>query len=422
MIPRSARLMSLLPLLFPTFGLLLGCGGEMQILSSVAGASSVASGAPVVGADPEALRFALVVGDRLLLSTRPDESWAIGPPRQEAGAPPDGTMMGRAVDPGKLPKGLRHLAGQRVQVFGETGVLCEATVLPPRLVGLFFGAPAKEDLPDGLPGRPVAATPMITTDDGPVQRFRLPPDFSGAPREVEVTANTLWDWAAGRALLAELRYDTAGCEPPAQTKEQNPYAPAPLRWARAQSLPVPVLAAPQEPAPSLVSLALSQQRSLPTYAEIQEEYVSWHKEAGLYAQEANLDAPPPAVRWDDQSGAPDMKLFRLAHAGQPVTLLLLRAAGADKREIVCGMTERFESDLWTLWDVGGEPGAPRLTLRAQGRGMPAIESMVDEDQSGEVRLLYHGEYGPGMLHPAGEVPYEIGEELSGTNFDAFCPC
>jgi hypothetical protein len=168
-------------------------------------------------------------------------------------------------------------------------------------------------------------------------------DIEEASRTPEALARAYWEHTEGAHwLVAKLEGACKGAQ-----------------WARAAELPEPAIAPVEKPAAELLERARHKLRELPAY--------------DLLASHDHDSAPSAA--WDAEA---------------QVEALVIHAPGADLLSVsltagVCG-----ELQLWTLWQIEGPAGHPRLRLRSDPTGAGGFHVVLgafDPDGQGHFQLL-----------------------------------
>jgi ketosteroid isomerase-like protein len=148
-------------------------------------------------------------------------------------------------------------------------------------------------------------------------------------------------------------------------------------WARSAALPVPPIAPATLPDPALQKQALAAFRALPEARVIQRRFARWH--AGEYGAATKIPD------WFSGSDRPAVVRVMTSPAGGPVLLSVSASFSVGG----CGEAGA-QGSLWGLWQVEGEPDAPRLVLRNQPDESMHLQpsSAVDTDGDGRPEILF----------------------------------
>jgi ketosteroid isomerase-like protein len=272
-------------------------------------------------------------GRGVVLSTAPDEAWASGAPRllrEDGGV----RVVSRAVDAERLPPELRRWRGQAVRLLTDRGGPgCEGTVRGFRVVT------------------------QVVPHFGMAQEWQ---EKGAAPAEI---AKEVWGLGQeARVLVGDVETSGKGCER--------------ATWARPAGLPVPVMAAPEEPDAALRAAALAAFRKLPEHGAHQKAYDEFWRESKPAGKKPRY--------WDQhEGGAPTVKVLRL---GQ-VTLVTVQA----QEMVSCA---EFMASLWAVFRVEGKG----LKLRQEGETPQTItpRAIVDLDGDGDPEVLMDVDLGQGV--------------------------
>jgi hypothetical protein len=323
-------------------------------------------------------RFAFVVDDEVVVTMQPDEAWAVGPATLEKrGKDPDLDRTRREVDATKLPAGVAALVGTPIRLLDARGQRCEAKLGKLLLRG-------REYMGSGEPD-----------DDGSAQ----------APSES--AANGFWEGSA-HFLVARVVGDRKAC--------------AGSTWARATTLPVPVIAAAEAPSPELKDRALSALKALPESAAIQREYARWY--AGEYPKKRH----PPPLWFQRADQKPAIRLFRPASGPALLSVSAMVVEG--------GCNDGVFEYLWALWEVDDkDPAHPRLIPRNQPDTTFTLQptAAVDVDGDGRPELLFDSSSDYASMNAAGQpdfLEHGIARALDGSYVQIdgpetpiyVCPC
>lgn len=191
-------------------------------------------------------QLALVLGQRVVLSSEVEGAWASGPERAEKAPQEQSIRVTREVALARLPPELRAWVGRKVRLLGPAGERCQATVSRLQLVGRV----------DGMEGEPPADQ---------------------------------WQ-SASHLLTGVLGGDRKAC--------------AGATWARAASLPAPRVHAAQPADAKLRSAALAAFRALPEHRTQQAAFRRWQQPD---KQKKRL---PQVASWDEADGKPEVVVIR----------------------------------------------------------------------------------------------------------------
>jgi hypothetical protein len=186
-------------------------------------------------------QFAFVVDGEVVVTTKPDDGWASGPPiLEKRGRDSFLFRSRRAVDASKLPSDVTKLSGLAVHLLDNHGIRCEGKL------GEFL-----------LRGRAIS--------------------------DVESSADDLWAMSA-HTLVARVDGDQKAC--------------AGATWARAAALTTPSIASAESPTPELTKRALAAFQALPGSESIQRDLARWSRISGSKSGRSRpwWGRHPPVVR------------------------------------------------------------------------------------------------------------------------------
>ena len=305
-------------------------------------------------------RFAFVVDDEVVVTTQPDEAWAVGPPifeKQKEDSDLDRTR--REIDASKLPAGVAALVGTPVRLLDARGQRCEAKLGKLLLRGReFMGAGEPDDsgqTPSGIAG------------------------------------SAVWEGSA-HYLVARVIGDRKAC--------------AGATWARSAALPVPAIAAAETPSDDLKARALAALEALPESAAIQREFARW------YAGEHPKSRHPPPLWFRRAQQKLAIRIFRPASG----PALLSVSAMLGDGDCADGV---FDA-LWALWEVDDkDPAHPRLVPRNQPDTAFTLQptAAIDVDGDGTPELLFDSSSDYATVNAAGQpdfVEHGIARALDGS--------
>lgn len=306
-------------------------------------------------------RFALVVKApdvRIVLSDDAREVWTTGATSVVSMGDPVTTR--RAVDVAKLPPGLAGWIGQRVEMFGTTARVCEATVTGLSVIG------------------------RVTPHFGTTGRWTGTGDSEGQPKpKASEIAEEAWALTAsagsgksGRLLVAEVRAEGAGqC--------------ARALWARRASEPAPVLVEMRAADRKLQAEVMAELRKTKAWAETQKSYEEQRE-------------PKDQPRWDEYDARVDARTFEHPSGTTLVTLSITSGTG-------CGS---FGGTLSGVWKREG--GGLKAVSEPKGEELKPV-SAGDVDGDGVVELMF----GEGAMRARGGGRYEV-EKLVVPFLDCGC--